>query len=147
MFIFYAPCDMSKKDLLAELSDNTYIMLRPSTIAGVGVFALIDIPKGCRAMFSKPDAAEEWITLSKAEVDALPPHSKFMVENYCLYDDDLNYFVPAQGFKKMDLSVFLNHSDTPNVQSINDGDYFETLRQIQAGEELLINYGSIVQGD
>lgn len=138
---------MSKDALLAELSANTYVMLRPSPVAGVGVFALIDIPKGCRAMFSPPDSAEAWITLSKAEVDALPPHAKFMVENYCLYDDDLNYFVPAGGFKKMDLAVFLNHGNTPNVQSVNDGDYFEALRDIKAGEELLLDYGAIVPGE
>lgn len=138
---------MSKSALLAELSTNTYVVLRPSSIAGVGVFALVDIPKGCRAMFSPPDPVEEWILLSKEEVDGLPPHSKFMVENYCLYDDDLNYFVPAGGFKKMDLSVFLNHADSPNVKSVNDGDYFEALREIKAGEELYIDYGAIVPGD
>ncbi len=142
--VFCAPCSMSKDALLAELTTHTYVMLRPSPIAGVGVFALVDIPKGCRDMFGAPDPAEEWITLSKQEVDALPPHARFMVENYCLYDDDLNYFVPAGGFKKMDVSVFLNHSDSPNVHSIADGDYFETLRDIKAGEELVIDYGSIV---
>lgn len=138
---------MTKAQLLAELSKNTYVMLRPSTIAGVGVFAITDIPKGCREIFGPPDPTDEWITLSKKEVEALPAHTQFMVENYCLYDDDLNYFVPAQGFKKMDVAVFLNHSDVPNVQSIQDGDYFETLREIKAGEELFIDYGAIVPGE
>jgi SET domain-containing protein len=55
--------------------------------------------------------------------------------------------VPAHGFKVMDLSLFLNHSNTPNIISINDGDYFETTREIKAGEELFIDYGSIVDDE
>lgn len=136
---------MTKTELLTELS-STYVMLKPSTIEGIGVFAIQHIKKGCRDMFSKPDKQDNWITLSKKEVMALPSHTKFLVENYCLYDQD-NYFVPDYGFKKMDVSLFLNHSDTPNIISINDGDYFEATRDIEAGEELLIDYGGIVDDD
>jgi SET domain-containing protein len=135
---------MNKEELLKELNDNIYVMLRPSPIEGIGVFAVQDIPRGCRDMFSKPGAADEWITVSKEEVDNLPPHSKFLVENYCLYDE-VNYFIPDHGFKKMDLALFLNHADEPNIISINDGDYFEAIRDIKAGEELLVDYGKIVE--
>ena len=134
---------MNKAALLAELSNNTYVMLKSSPIEGIGVFAIADIAKGCRDMFSKPDVNDEWLTLSKKEVEALPAHVKFIVGNYCLYDKE-NYFVPGHGFKKIDLSLFLNHSDTPNIFSINDGDYFEAVRDIKAGEELLVDYGEIV---
>lgn len=137
---------MTKAELLAELTNHTYVMLKPSSIEGVGVFAITDIPKGCRDMFSKPDSNDEWVTVPKKEVEALPPHAQFIVGNYCLYDDD-NYFIPGQGFKKIDLSLFLNHADIPNVISINDGDYFETLRDIKAGEELVIDYAEIVDGE
>jgi SET domain-containing protein len=135
---------MNKEALLAALHTETYIMLKPSPIEGIGVFAIAPIPKGCRQMFSQPDAADEWVTLSIKEVEALPEASKFLVYNYCLYDEE-NYFVPANGFKKMDLALFLNHSENPNIISINDGDYFQALRDIAAGEELLINYGDIVE--
>jgi SET domain-containing protein len=134
---------MTKAELLAELSNNTYVMLKPSPIEGIGVFAIRDIPKGCRQMFSKPDVNDRWITVTKEEVAALPPHARFIVGNYCLYDDG-NYFVPDDGFKKNDLSLFLNHADTPNIISINEGDYFETIRDIKNGEELVIDYGEIV---
>ncbi len=137
---------MNKAELLAELSANTYVMLKPSPLEGVGVFAICDIPKGCREMFGKPDTSDEWITLSKKEVEALPSAAQFMIGNYCLYDQD-NYFVPAHGFKKMDVALFLNHSDSPNIVSINDGDYFEATRDIRAGEELVIDYGEIVEGE
>ena len=87
-----------------------------------------------------------WIILSKKEVEALPPHAKLLIENYCLFDEE-KYFVPDYGFKKIDVSLFLNHSDTPNIISINDGEYFEAIRDIKVGEELLIDYGDIVEGE
>ena len=137
---------MTKAELLQELSGNTWVMLKPSPIEGIGVFALRDIPKGCRDMFSKPDDADEWITVSKNEMETLPAHAQFLVGNYCLYDE-ANYFVPAKGFKKIDISLFLNHADEPNIISIDDGDYFEAIRDIKEGEELVIDYGEIVDGE
>lgn len=137
---------MTKAELLNELSGNTWVMIKPSPIEGIGVFALQDIPKGCRNMFSKSIEEEKWITVSKAEVAALPAHAKALIENYCLYDTD-NYFVPDYGFKKMDLVNFLNHSDTPNIISINEGEFFEAIRDIKKGEELFIDYGEIVDGE
>lgn len=134
---------MTKEELLKELSGNTWVVLKPSDIEGIGVFALRDIPKGCRNMFGKPGDADEWITVSKKEIENLPAHAQFVVGNYCLYDEE-NYFVPSHGFKKMDISLFLNHSDQPNIISINDGDYFEALKDIKEGEELVIDYGEIV---
>ena len=134
---------MTKDALLAELANNTYVMLKPSPIEGIGVFAIQDIPKGCREMFSKPDINDKWIAVSKKEVENLPAHAQFIAGNYCLYDED-NYFIPDHGFKKIDVSLFINHADTPNIISINDGDYFEAIRDIKNGEELVIDYGEIV---
>lgn len=135
---------MNKVDLLSELNNHTYVMLQPSPISGIGVFALQNIPVGCREMFSKPNINDEWIMLRKNEVDELPSYAKFLVDNYCLYDNDENYFLPAEGFKKIDLSLFINHSITPNIISINDGDYFEAIKNIEIGEELVLDYGQIV---
>jgi SET domain-containing protein len=135
-----------KEQLLNELINNTFVALRPSPVAGIGVFALRDIEKGCRAMFSKPDKNDKWVTISRKEVDALPDHAKHLVENFCLYDE-VNYFVPDHGFKKIDLSLFLNHSETPNLTSVEEGNYFEATRDIKSGEELFLDYGEIVEGE
>ena len=132
---------MTKAQLLAELSQNTFVALKPSPVEGIGVFAIADIKEGQSGLFSKDKS--EWIAVTKAEVEALPPHSRFLVENHCLYDDE-HYFIPEYGFKMIDLVVYLNHSDEPNVRSINEGEDFIALREIKAGEELLINYGEIV---
>jgi SET domain-containing protein len=132
---------MKKQTLLHQLQHQTFITLKASPIHGIGVFALVDIPKGTKNLFSNDKS--EWIKLTYNEVYALPPQSKALIENFCLYDDE-GYFVPEYGFTMMDLSVYLNHSDTPNVVSINDGEKFEILIDIKAGEELFIDYGTIV---
>jgi SET domain-containing protein len=132
---------MTKAQLLQELSANTWCMLRPSPLHGIGVFALCDIPQGCNTLFSS--GVGNWIPVPKAEVAQLPPHSRELVENYCLYDEE-NYFVADYGFKVLDLVNFLNHSDTPNIASQNEGETFVALRNIACGEELLVDYGTIV---
>ena len=134
---------MNKDALLAELKNDTYIMLKPSGIHGIGVFAIRDIPKGCRNIFSR--GVGEWIKLPIADVDALPAHSRELVETYCLFDEQ-HYYVPDYGFKLMDLVNYLNHSAQPNIVSLNDGEEFEALRDIRTGEELLVNYGKLVDG-
>ena len=47
----------------------------------------------------------------------------------------------------MDLVNFLNHADIPNIISINDGEFFEAIRDIKKGEELVIDYGEIVDDE
>jgi len=130
---------ITKGQLLHELTNNTYVILKPSPIAGIGVFALRDIPKGSRNIFSAPDPTDKWITVPKLEVETLPDSIQHLIGNYCLFDEE-NYFVPDHGFKKVDLCLFLNHADEPNVISINDGEYFEALGDIAEGEELLLYY-------
>jgi SET domain-containing protein len=131
-----------KEKLLLELSQHTYAMLKPSPVHGIGVFAIRDIPKGCKNIFSSN--VGEWIKLPIADVEKLPDHSRQLIETYCLYDEE-HYFVPDYGFKVMDMVNYLNHSSTPNIISVNDGEYFEALTDIPEGAELLVNYGEIVE--
>jgi len=132
---------MNIKELLADLKE-TYITLKPSPVHGIGVFAIRDIPQGCRDMFSKDNG--EWLKVPIAEIEALPEASKDLVETYCVYDEE-HYYIPDYGFKKMDLVNYLNHSAQPNVRSVNDGEFFEAITDIPAGQELLINYEAIVK--
>ncbi|RYY55450.1 MAG: SET domain-containing protein-lysine N-methyltransferase [Chitinophagaceae bacterium] len=135
---------MDSRQLLVELSRETLIALKPSPVHGIGVFAIADIPKGFRQIFSQ--SVGEWIRVPISEVDKLPEHSRSLIETYCLFDES-DYFVPDYGFKVMDLVNYLNHSSEPNVVSVNDGEYFESLREIKTGEELFVDYGTIVAVD
>ena len=133
---------MNKKEiLLQQLRAHTYVMIKPSPLHGIGVFAIRAIPKGTKNIFS--EGMGEWIQVSKQEVDTLPSSSKDLIENHCLFDED-HYFIPEYGFKLVDLVIYLNHSEIPNVRSLNEGEQFEALRDIQEGEELLVDYGTIV---
>lgn len=132
---------MNKEALLKQLTHATYVMIKPSPLHGIGVFAIRDIPQGTKNIFS--EGVGDWIKVSREEVAALPTASRDLIENHCLFDEDF-YFVPDYGFKLVDLVIYLNHSDTPNVASINDGEFFEALRDIKEGEELLVDYGTIV---
>ena len=135
---------MTKEALLKDLKKDTYVMIKPSPLHGIGVFAIRDIPKGTRDIFSQ--GVGEWIKLTIAEVEALPNHSRDLVENHCLFDERY-YYVPDHGFTLVDLVIYLNHSETPNVISINEGEFFEAIRDIATGEELLVDYGTIVDCD
>lgn len=132
---------MGKLELLNELKHHTLVALKPSKVQGIGVFAMVDISKGQRNIFSKDQS--EWIRIPKSEIAELPLHSKDLVENFCLYDEG-HYYVPEYGFKMVDLVIYLNHDENPNIASINEGEDFEALRDIRAGEELFIDYSEIV---
>lgn len=135
---------MTKEELLLELCEKQYVTLKPSGVHGIGVFAINPIPKGCREMFAKAD--DQWIRVSFEEVNTLPDSSRYLVENFCLFDDT-HYFIPAHGFKKMDISLYINHSDNPNIATINEGEFFEALRDIHPGEELFVDYGTLVDSE
>lgn len=134
---------MPQKKLLAQLQNETYVMLKSSLVHGIGVFAIKDIPKGTRNIFSK--GMGEWLKVPIKEVEALPEHTKSLIETYCLFDEE-NYFIPEYGFKMIDPVIYLNHSSNPNIISINDGEAFEALVDIMAGQELVVNYGHLVDG-
>jgi hypothetical protein len=103
---------------------NSYLQLRPSPVDGIGVFAIRDIQKGCRNMFSKDNG--EWMKIPVKEVALLPDYAKELISNYCVYDQDY-YYIPDYGFKKIDLVCFLNHSDHPNIISVQDGNSLKRL--------------------
>ncbi|MBC7949345.1 MAG: SET domain-containing protein [Chitinophagaceae bacterium] len=133
---------MNREELLTELAHDTYAMLKPSLVHGIGVFAIRDIPKGCKNIFSRGHG--KWVPVSINDVEKLPMSSRELIETYCLFDED-NYFIPDYGFKVVDMVNYLNHSGNPNIISINEGEDFEALKDIPAGAELLINYDLIVE--
>lgn len=134
---------MTKQELLHELQHQTWVALKPSATHGIGVFAIRDIPKGTRTIFSKDTG--NYISISFEEVAELPVHTKNFIETYYLYDET-HYFIPSHGCKVMDMANYLNHSSTPNILSVDEGLWFEAARDIAEGEELFVDYGEIVDG-
>jgi hypothetical protein len=134
---------MTKEELLQELSEDTYAALKPSPVHGIGVFAIRDIPRGCRKIFSKGMGG--WLKIPINDIEKLPGHSRSLVETYCLYDET-DYYIPDYGFKIMDIVNYVNHSSSPNIKSLNEGDQFEALTDIPSGTELLVDYRKIAGG-
>ena len=132
----------SYRELIRELAEDTRIALRPSPVHGIGVFAIADIPEGYNRIFSRP--LDQWVRVPIVEIDSLPSHARDLVETYCVFDET-HYWLPSYGMKVMDLVNYLNHSREPNIVSIEDGEHFQALRHISAGEELFVDYETIVK--
>jgi SET domain-containing protein len=136
---------MSKKDrLLSNLENDTYVRLRPSPLQGVGVFAIKDIPKGVNP-FKMPNKPKyNSIKCTATDLKNVDPVVKKMINDF-IEPDDTSYYIPENGLNSLDLTFYLNHSNDNNLGIIDDNDNdeyssFVTLRIIEKGEELLINY-------
>ena len=143
-----------KARLLEHLRMRTFVRLQPSAIHGVGVFAIRPIPKGTDPFqvcelpqhngFGRPQG-ERHTRLSQADVTELPPVVKKLVTDFIVPNVDRTYALPSRGMSTIDVSFYLNHSDTPNVDiapSERQGSPyygFRTTQDIPEGAELTID--------
>jgi SET domain-containing protein len=130
---------MNKKQFLASLSE-VYTRLAP-TAYGVGVIAIRSIPQGTDP-FKNCDPFGDVLEISESEFEAsdAPEEAKELARDFCALQNG-TYFVPDYGIDAIDKSYFLNHSDTPNLTTHDDGESFVALRDIAKDEELTANYG------
>jgi SET domain-containing protein len=111
---------------------NCKLELRPSLIHGVGVFAVQQIAQG-EFPFIRDNT--DFTLISKEEFTALNGPMKQLVTKYSVWLDDGSYFIDAD-LRKPEISMYLNHSDNPNL----DSKTFCALRDIWPDEELTIDY-------
>ncbi|HEY9404545.1 MAG TPA: SET domain-containing protein-lysine N-methyltransferase [Pyrinomonadaceae bacterium] len=108
-----------------------FFVLRPSSIHGIGVFALQTIKKNTRLrLFAKGDRIR-YLKSSSSLKDMLA---------YCVPIGDGYYMCPAD-FGRMSVGWHLNHSDTPNAFHKNY--IYYAGRDIRKGEEITIDYGTL----
>ena len=133
--------DDAAQRLIKDLEENVYCRLRQSAVAGVGVFAVRDIPKGV-------DPFKNFLERHFVDVDP-----KLIFENpnidigvkelvndmYAIGDGRLNLW--EGGLNGIDIGFFVNYSEKPNLVSQENGERFLTAREIKKGEELLADYG------
>ena len=121
----------------ADLPHNqVFARLEPSPISGVGVFAIIDIPKD--TYIFEPDN-EALASVRKSETDNLAPALRRLYEDFCVLKGDM-YQCPSN-FNNLTPSWYLNASAQPNVAADSSLKFY-ALRDIQAGEELTADYSS-----
>jgi SET domain-containing protein len=128
------------KELISDLEQNIYCRIKPSSVAGVGVFAIRDIPKGTNPFkmfkegdFVEADAKEIFDNLNIPQTVKELINDMYVVEEEKIY---LNSF----GLNSINISSLLNHSNNPNMETTDGAENFIALRDIKTGEELFVNY-------
>lgn len=155
------PDEKDRRRVLDHLLSEAYVHLRPSTIAGVGVFAFRPIPAGVdpfEICNSHLCTKEQFVVYSAAELRDVAKPTMEQVRSYFapLTEDDgwtpqqdehgeILYGVLATGLNSLNVSWYLNHSDSPNVQFKDaemEGEFntYVTKRRIEEGEELTADY-------
>ncbi len=127
---------MTKKELLKHLQNDVYCRIGVSKIHGVGVIAIRDIPKGTNPFSGSFKG--KYIAVDKKEILQFPEGVQKMIHDFFAHEKNKVY-IPENGLNNIDISFFLNQTDSPNVAT-HDGDIFITTRNIKKGEELSVDY-------
>lgn len=129
---------MNKKDsikhkLILKRLDQVYCRLAPSTIHGVGIFAIKTIPLGTNP-FNNSYMAQGAIIVKKDQIKDM--NIVNMLHDYHPgFPEDISQIISE--FPNQPIwTNYINYSDTPNIQLMEDGEWL-TLRQIEVGEELV----------
>ena len=123
---------MNTEQQIDFLNTTVRMRLAPSTLHGVGVFAMKDIPKGTK-LFA--DRAPTPYKISAGSINKLFPDVRaHLIERW-------PQIVNGGGFVYPDVHLqgYMNHSDTPNYDAHLD----LTLKDIATGEEILEDYRQI----
>lgn len=134
-------CD--QKDNVKDCTEFSLI-LGASSLGGIGVFAVHDIPAGTMLSYKGHN-----IRILKVKDIPL----EFI--KYCIYINDNECICPER-FDRMEIGWFFNHSATPNIAlneivlsniDIYDGAIpahtLYALADIKAGQEVLIDYNDL----
>lgn len=111
--------------------------------AGIGVFAILDIPEGM-PLFGEDDARLELI--DPASLKGLDPEIQLLYDDFCIISKKGRQYLAPHNFNSMTIAWYLNHSNSPNVVAGLDSRFFAK-RRIARGEELTIDYRSYNEWD
>jgi len=117
---------------------SVFTRLRPSKVAegGVGVFAIRKIPKGTSIF---PDDSDAMVWVEEESLSKLPKAIRKLYDDFSIIKGK-KYACPPT-FNRLTPAWYLNESKKPNVACNNQYDFF-ALRDIQAGEELTVDYST-----
>jgi len=101
------------------------LVLKPSKIQGVGVFTTTKLKQGA----TPPLFNRDWVFRKRCTGRQ---------RHYCVATKG-GYWCP-RNYHRMSIGWYLNHSDAPNCSSATPP---KTLRHIQAGAELTIDYNKL----
>lgn len=114
--------------------DGVYARISLSRVHGVGVRAIRDIPAATR-VFRGESQRVVWVT--RSAVRRQPEAIRKLYEDFGIVWGDRIGVPPT--LNMLSVGWYVNHSDRPNVEANQDGQ-FVTLRRIRKGEELTADY-------
>lgn len=121
---------------------NVYTRIGGSSIHGVGLIAIIDIPKGTY-LFTDDISEMIWYRETELELSSVPDNIKKLYQDFCviIHKDGVKMYGCPDSFNNLTMSWYLNNSDKPNVAC--DEDYnFYTVSDIKVGDELTVDYST-----
>jgi SET domain-containing protein len=125
-----------RDSVIESIKEHSYTKLNASTVCnGVGVFAIRFIPIGTQ-LFS--DLVVDTHFIKWDELNGVGENVISYLSSIC--NSDESGFYLSRTINNINISYYVNHSDTPNVYHNLDTDTFITLRDIYIGEELLCKY-------
>lgn len=129
----------NKKKIILQRLKQTYCRLGKSKIAGIGVIAIRDIPKGMNPFQGIHE--QKWEEIKTKELKGLNKEVLRMINDFLVIEKNNTVMIPEYGMNGMDISFFLNHSRKPNMKTI-DGNTFITIKKIKKGEEVTVDYAT-----
>ena len=132
---------MQRKRTVNRILNECYCRLAPSSIHGIGVFAVREIPKGTDPFRIGVAYPSGWIEITQAELDRASDGVRNLLALLFVRDKKGDLSIPAIGTNLVDISAYLNHSDRPNMKTA-DGHTFTAKRKIRKGEELTVDYST-----
>lgn len=119
-------------DTIAILNTIVRLKLKPSPIDGIGVFAIQDIPKDTKLY---ANIFPQAYRIPYKDFKRIKPKiADLIIERWPQVVNSGAFMYPDTF-----LQGYMNHSETPNYDAIND----ITLKEIYVGEEILEDYRKI----
>ncbi len=131
---------MDKQQLLHHLKNEVFCRLKASKIHGVGVFAIKKIPKGTNPFPGAP--SYNTISFTKKELSGLDLEVKKIIFDLVAAEEDI-IELPDVSPNSLDISFYVNHSESPNLKYSDNKEELITLREIEVGEELTSSYDEL----
>jgi hypothetical protein len=128
-------------EVIYHLKHNILTELRLSEVHGIGVFAIVDIPKNTY-IFTKWSNETGIYRIPKNRLNELPAPVLKMI-NMNFIDDDPDYKIIRlfNGLNYLVHSSSFCNSSYPYKENQNVDGFGKTLRDIKSGEEILEWYG------
>jgi len=118
--------------------DHVYTRIKCSPVHGVGVFAIQDMKKGTYVFLENCNVVK--FNRKDLSLENKPAEIKRFYEDFCPKDEKEGLIYCPENFNFMTISWYMNRDEkNPNMMCDKNLDFY-ALRDIKAGEELLLNY-------